>query len=65
MGLDIRNSTSVQYEYLQDSAVAHVMPTILRTYEKLCHALFPEVKSTHRDREQTRDGCKPVAVRDL
>lgn len=24
----------------------HVMPTI-RTYEKLCHALFPEVKSTN------------------
>lgn len=25
----------------------HVMPTILRTYEKLGHALFPEVKSTN------------------
>lgn len=25
----------------------HVMPTILRTYEELCHALFPEVKSTN------------------
>lgn len=25
----------------------HVMPTRLRTYEELCHALFPEVKSTN------------------
>lgn len=30
----------------QDSAVPHILPTILRTCEGLSHTLFPEVKST-------------------
>lgn len=46
MGLDIRDSAP-RYEYFETLCGAHVMPTILRTYEKLCNALFPEVKPTH------------------
>lgn len=46
MGLDIRNSTP-HYEYFETLCCGYVMPTILRTYEKLGHTLFPELKSTN------------------